>query len=198
MKIVLIVFGILMVLFIAFQIYTYVATGKSQSQPYQVVRTEDDFEIRYYPESTMATIKANSSSYKEFSSSQFGKLASYIFGGNRDKKQIAMTTPVHMDFGDSVSKMSFVMPSNFTKESLPAPNNPNVSIELVSEDYVAVISFDGFASNETIKTQIEKLQQILKENHLSYYGNFRYLGYNPPYQLFGRRNEIIVSIEWES
>jgi hypothetical protein len=109
-----------------------------------------------------------------------------------------MTTPVHMDFGDSVSKMSFVMPSNFTKESLPAPSNPNVSIELVSEDYVAVISFDGFASNETIKVQIEKLQRILKENHLSYYGNFRYLGYNPPYQLFGRRNEIIVSIEWES
>jgi hypothetical protein len=28
-------------------------------------------------------------------------------------------------------------------------------------------------------------------------GNHRYLGYNPPYQVVGRRNEIIVTIDWK-
>jgi hypothetical protein len=60
---------------------------------------------------------------------------------------------------------------------------------------VAAISFSGFASQDAIKKHITILENILKEKHLSYYGHFRYLGYNPPYQLFGRRNEIIVSID---
>jgi hypothetical protein len=36
----------------------------------------------------------------------------------------------------------------------------------------------------------------MKENGITSYGNYRFLGYNPPYQFIGRRNEIIVSVEW--
>lgn len=37
-----------------------------------------------------------------------------------------MSTPVQMDINESGSKMSFVMPSAFTKEGLPKPNDPGV------------------------------------------------------------------------
>lgn len=198
MKITLILIGVITSLFIVFQIYTSMATTKSETQAYQVIKVEKDFEIRFYPSATMAMIKSSARTYKELGSTGFTKLAGYIFGGNKDKKQIAMTSPVHMDIGDSSSSMSFVMPSNYNKENLPLPNNSEVTITTAEEEYVAAISFDGFASNEKIKKYTTLLENALKKEHLSYYGNFRYLGYNPPYQLFARRNEIIVTLNWNS
>jgi hypothetical protein len=198
MKVTLIVVGIIIVLFIIFQIYTSMATGKSETQVYKVIQVEKAFEIRFYPSATMAMITSSAKTYKELGSSGFTKLAGFIFGGNKDKKQIAMTSPVHMDIGDSVSSMSFVMPSNYNKDNLPLPNNSDVIIKTTPDEYVAAIKFGGFASNDDIKEHTEMLEIALKEHNLSYYGHFRYLGYNPPYQLFGRRNEIIVSVNWDS
>ena len=194
MKMALTIISVIVGLFTVFQIYTSMATNKSETQTYKVIKVEKEFEIRFYPSVTMAMIKSSATTYKELGSSGFTKLAGYIFGGNKDKKQIAMTSPVHMDIGDSVSSMSFVMPSNYTKDNLPLPNDSNVTINTVSEEYVAAITFGGFASNENIKKHTTMLEEALKKHHVSYYGNFRYLGYNPPYQLFGRRNEIIVSV----
>jgi hypothetical protein len=198
MKIALIITSILIVLFIVFQTYTTMATGKTEKQAYKVIKVEKEFEIRYYPSATMAMITSSAKSYKELGNSGFSKLAGYIFGGNKEKKQIAMTTPVHMDINDSVSTMSFVMPANFNKDNLPVPNNPEVIIKTTPEEYVAAIKFGGFASAEDIKKHTDILEKSLKEKNISYYGHFRYLGYNPPYQLFGRRNEIIVSVNWEA
>ena len=192
------IISVIVGLFTVFQIYTSMATNKSETQTYKVIKVEKEFEIRFYPSVTMAMIKSSATTYKELGSSGFTKLAGYIFGGNKDKKQIAMTSPVHMDIGDSVSSMSFVMPSNYTKDNLPLPNDSNVTINTVSEEYVAAITFGGFASNENIKKHTTMLEEALKKHQVSYYGNFRYLGYNPPYQLFGRRNEIIVSVNLTS
>jgi hypothetical protein len=99
-----------------------------------------------------------------------------------------------MDIGDSVSTMAFVMPSHIDKKDLPIPNNSDIAIETTAPEYVAVIKFGGFASTDKINQYEKKLQQILKDKGIRYHGNFRFLGYNPPFQLFGRRNEIIVSL----
>lgn len=174
------------------------SVNKTETQAYKVIRTEGNFEIRYYPSATMAMITSSAKTYKELGSSGFAKLAGYIFGGNKDKMKIAMTSPVHMDIGDSVSSMSFVMPSNFNKDNLPRPDNSDIAIKTTPDEYVAAIQFGGFSSNENIKKHTEMLENSLKEHHLSYYGHFRYLGYNPPYQLIGRRNEFIVALNWDS
>jgi len=108
-----------------------------------------------------------------------------------------MTVPVHMDVNDTLSTMSFVMPSAYNKENLPKPNDANVQIATTSEEYAAVLRFSGFASDQDLKTYTEKLQNSLKKRGILTIGNPRYLGYNPPYQLFNRRNEIIVSIDWK-
>ena len=113
MKTFLIITSIIIVVFLATQIYFIMA--KTETQPYQVIKTEKDFEIRKYPSATMATVSMDAKSYKELSSTGFRKLASFIFGANKDKKNIAMTSPVHMDINDSESSMSFVMPSEYNK-----------------------------------------------------------------------------------
>jgi hypothetical protein len=195
MKIVLLVIGIIAVIFIVFQIYTSMATGKSETQLYKVIKVEKDFEIRYYPATTMAVITSSAKTYKELGRSGFSTLAGYIFGGNKEKKQIAMTSPVHMEISDTISSMSFVMPSQYTKANLPQPNNTEVTIKTAPAEYVAAITFSGFASQEAIQKHTVLLEKALKEKHLSYHGHFRYFGYNPPYQLFGRRNEIIVALD---
>lgn len=48
-----------------------------------------------------------------------------------------------------------------------------------------------------IRFYSEKLRKLLIENKIGYYRNFRYLGYDSPFRLTGRRNEIIVSVKWE-
>jgi hypothetical protein len=108
-----------------------------------------------------------------------------------------MTSPVHMNINDSVSSMSFVMPSSYNQENLPKPNDPNVIIQKTPEEYVAVIQFGGYASDKDLVFYSEKLQGILKEKGITSYGHARYLGYNPPFQVVNRRNEIIVSVNWK-
>jgi uncharacterized protein YxeA len=115
MKTTLIILGIITFLILISQIYFTMA--KTETQPYRIIKTEKNFEIRLYPPATMATISMNARTYKELSSSGFKKLASYIFGGNQSNKSIAMTTPVHMDIKDSQSTMSFVMPANYNKDN---------------------------------------------------------------------------------
>ncbi|PKP46571.1 MAG: SOUL heme-binding protein [Bacteroidetes bacterium HGW-Bacteroidetes-11] len=185
------------VLMVLFQSFTLMSLNKTEEQKYSVVLKEKDFEIRFYPSATVATINSNAKTYKDLSGPGFRKLAGYIFGGNETNTSISMTSPVHMNINDSVSSMSFVMPSSYTQENLPKPNDPNVLIQKTPEEYVAVMRFGGFASDQDLVFYSKKLNDILEEKGISAYGNARYLGYNPPYQLVNRRNEIIVSVKWD-
>lgn len=171
--------------------------AKTETQVYTVLKKEQDFEIRKYPPATMATISMQAKSYKELSSNGFRTLASFIFGGNEQKKKIAMTSPVHMDISDSGSSMSFVMPSEYAKDDLPVPDNRSIKIETMPEEYVAAIQFGGYANDEDIKKYAHQLENALKAKGIEYYGNFRFLGYNAPYQFLNRKNEIIVSVQWK-
>jgi hypothetical protein len=196
MKLFFIILAVTILLLVLLQSFTIMAINKTEEQKYSVVRNYKDFEIRFYPSATIATIKSNAKTYRELSGPGFQKLAGYIFGGNDSNKQISMTTPVQMDINDSGSTMSFVMPSAYNKENLPKPNDPGVKIENTADEYVAVIKFGGYASDEDLKFYSQKLQNLLKENGITPAGNYRFLGYNPPYQFVGRRNEIIVAVDW--
>jgi len=170
---------------------------KTEEQKYSIVYKEKDFEIRFYPAVTVAIIHSVAKTYKDLSGPGFRKLAGYISGGNEAGTKISMTTPVHMDVSDSASVMSFVMPSDYNETNLPKPDDPSVKIQRTAEEYVAVIRFGGFVSDSDLKLYSEKLQNLLKEKGIISYGHYRFLGYNPPFQLVGRRNEIIVSVDWQ-
>ena len=179
------------------QFFTIMSVNKTEQQKYTVVHQDEDIEIRFYPAATIATVNSNAKTYKELSGPGFRKLAGYIFGGNESATKISMTAPVQMDINDAVSSMSFVMPSVYNEANLPKPNDANVLIKKTMAEYVAVVRFGGFASDNDLRLYSEKLQNLLKEKGITSYGNYRFLGYNPPYQLIGRRNEIIVSVDWK-
>ena len=196
MKILRIAFTVLFLFFVLFQSIVIMATNKTEEQKYSVLQKDKDFEIRFYPAATFATIESKANNYRDLSSPGFRKLAGFIFGNNESSVHISMTSPVHMDVNETLSTMSFVMPSAYNKTNLPTPKDSSVKINEVSEDYAAVIRFGGYVNDEKMKFYSDKLRSILLEKGIKTIGNFRFLGYNPPFQFISRRNEIIVSIEW--
>ena len=197
MKNIIIIASISIIVIIIFLTSIIMAVNKTEEQKYTLILKENDFEIRFYPATVVATIKSNAKSYKELSGPGFNKLAGYIFGGNETNKSISMTAPVHMDINDTVSSMSFVMPAAYNESNLPKPNDPNVIIKKTSDEYVAALRFGGYASDGDLKFYSQKLENLLREKGITTIGNYRFLGYNPPFQPIGRRNETIVRINWE-
>ena len=197
MKNMIITLIVVSVILIAFQSFMVISTNRTEKQAYKVIKKEDEFEIRYYPPATFATIQSSAKNYRELSGNGFRKIAGYIFGNNESSSKIAMTTPVHMDINDEGSSMSFVMPSAYDINNLPRPNDANVKLHQTPGEYVAAISFGGFANDASIKRYAAELEKALGNKGIKSIGHFRYLGYNPPYQLVGRKNEIIVTVEWK-
>lgn len=197
MKVAIIIILFFVAIFILIQVYISFSTSNTENQPYTVVQTVKNIEIRHYPSVNIATIRTTATTYKDLGNGGFRKLANYIFGGNERKEQIPMTAPVQMVIDDTSSSMSFVMPSVYQHKDLPKPNSKAIELSTTQDEYVAAIRFGGFSSDKKIEAYIDLLKTTLQTLHINCHGSFKYLGYNPPYQLFGRRNEVIVKIDWQ-
>ena len=194
MKVLLIVLGVVLVLAGAVQILSMRSQKNIESYPYEVVKTYDDFEIRNYEASLFTSVKLNTTGYEQSSGSGFSILAGYIFGNNDRQEKIAMTSPVAMSLEDTVTMM-FMVPKKWSKESLPKPNQSSIEIKEEPAKMVAAISFKGWANDEKINKYKGALIQALDAASIPYTNKYFYLGYNPPYELVNRRNEIIVELE---
>jgi hypothetical protein len=195
MKTFIIILAVSILLIVLLQSFIVMPANNTEEQKHSIIQKYKDFEIRFYPSATIATINSNAKTYKDLSGPGFQKLAGYIFGGNDTKAKISMTSPVQMRINDSVSTMSFVMPSAYTKDNLTKPNDLKVQLKNTADDYVAVRRFGGYVSDEDLKFYPEKLKNLLKENGITSFGNNRSWWYNPPLQFIGRRNEIIVAVD---
>ncbi|MGV8946693.1 MAG: SOUL family heme-binding protein [Lutibacter sp.] len=169
----------------------------TETYAYKVLKNYDAFEIRKYDVANFSYVDMKSSSYQENSGQGFKSLAGYIFGGNEKKESIAMTSPVVVNLSDTIT-MQFMVPSKYTLEELPIPNNPNIKFKAEKEKFVAAISFGGWSNDQKIKEYTLKIKDLLKKNGITHLNNFSYFGYNPPFQMVNRRNEIVVEIDINS
>ena len=172
------------------------STDRTDQPNYTVIKKFKGFEIRQYPELYVAKTKLGSSGYDGNSGEGFRRIAGFIFGANDQKMKIAMTSPVLMDMSDSV-EMAFIMPDNITPENAPNPNNSKVVMSTRPAQTIAVLTFGGWANSSKIAQKEKQLIKLLKENNISYEGEVTYMGYNPPYQLVDRRNEIAIEVNYE-
>lgn len=186
----------LAILFIASQIWAKVLSANIEMHEYEVLAEMDGIEIRKYAPATFSYVTLNVDNYDQGSSMGFRKLAGYIFGGNQRQEKIAMTSPIEMAM-DTMMVVKFMVPAKYNMEDLPTPNNKEVRFVEQPERIVAAIRFSGFANDEKIARYREQLKVVLNQNGLSYDGEFSFLGYNSPFDLINRRNEVIVSIDWK-
>jgi hypothetical protein len=192
MKIAIIIIPILLLIAIA-QIYLSRSTKLTEQHNYKVIKKFDKFEIRKYDAALFSSVKLNKKGYKESSSEGFRILAGYIFGDNDAKEKIAMTSPVVMELGDS-SKMMFMVPKNYNLKNLPNPNNSKIVFEKEEVKIIAAIRFDGWADDEKIEKYKTILSNELVKEKLNFINKFSFLGYNPPYEVMNRRNEVVVEL----
>jgi hypothetical protein len=180
--------------FIVSQLLMSYYTSDIETPKYTVIKTYDDFEVRQYESMIVAQTTMPQDTYKKSASTGFRRIAGYIFGNNKQKQEIAMTAPVFMEMGED-TKMAFVMPSKYALTDLPAPNASNVTLVKVEPKKYAVVGFSGFASDRRIANYTEKLKQLLVANKIEAIGSYNFLGYNAPWDLIGRRNEIAVEVK---
>lgn len=101
------------------------------------------FEVRDYPALVVAEVTVEGEQ-KEAASKGFRLLAGYIFGANKKRQRIAMTAPVAQQAaGENIAMTApvaqtqgaagtwvvrFTMPSAWTLETLPVPNDARVTL----------------------------------------------------------------------
>ncbi len=171
---------ILIIISILAVVMSYTLKQKTERQNYRLVKTMQEIEIRFYPKAILATLKSPSETYTGNNNTNFRKLADYIFGSNQHSDKISMTSPVHMEKNSDGSSMSFVMPSKYTMEELPKPNDKNIELHYSDEGYYAVVKFGGYANEKIILNKETELKQKLSEHSITHNNKFVYLGYNAP------------------
>jgi hypothetical protein len=197
MKILLILLGVLVLAFIIIQLFAMNGQRNIETYPYVVNKKYNTFEIRNYEATLFTSVQLSGNKYKDASSKGFSLLAGYIFGGNKQNEKIAMTSPVAMSLEDSMTMM-FMVPKKFNKETLPEPNQSQIKFVEEPAKTMAAISFSGWANDEKIEAYKQKLKSALDTEKIEYTKRFYFLGYNPPYEVFNRKNEIIVELENET
>jgi hypothetical protein len=188
-----IIVGILVGLFLIFEIYVLISRNNIESYPYKVLKQYPDFEVREYEASLFTTVKIPMSDYKNASSSGFRQLAGYIFGGNETNEKISMTSPVAMSIEDTTTMM-FLVPKKFNKENLPKPNQNSIEFKEMPSKKMASIRFGGWASNEKIERYKNELVRALEKEGIAHTGRFSFFGYNAPFDLLFRKNEVVVEL----
>ena len=194
MKIILSIFGIILVLFVISQLFFLNSQRNIETYAFTIIDSYETIEIRQYEASLFTSVQMPSNNYRKTSSKGFSVLAGYIFGGNDKKEKIAMTSPVAMSLKDSTT-MLFLVPKKYTIDNLPVPNDSRIEFKNIPEKRVAAISFGGWANDLKIASFKKKLIDVLNSKGIKYTDNFYFLGYNAPMEVFNRKNEIIVELE---
>jgi len=88
------------------------------------------------------------------------------------------------------------MPSRYTLQTLPRPNNPNIEIVEVPAQTYGVMKFSGLAGAEKVAAKTKELQSWMQGQNLTIIGKPELARYNPPWTLpFLRRNEIMIAYQ---
>ena len=183
-----------------------------ESPRYQTVHKDKKFEIREYDDYIIAEVEIDG----DFGSALqkgFRVLAGYIFGGNTSKARINMTVPVSEQAVASEKiemtapvtaspieenkkyRIAFTMPSKYTLESLPEPENKVISFRKVAKHKVIALRFSGNLNSKLALRKADELETWLNENEYSKKTGFVFAQYNPPWipGIF-RRNEVLTDL----
>ena len=178
---------------------------------FKEVLREGAFELRDYPALVAAEVTV-AGDQKEAANKGFRLLAAYIFGGNKRQQSIAMTAPVAQQAVSEKIAMTapveqtqnaagtwfvrFTMPSAYTLQTLPVPDDSRVGLRNIEPARFAVLRFSGLAQPGDVEERSKELLALVKSHGLRAKGSVALAQYNPPWTLwFMRRNEVMIEVE---
>ena len=133
---------------------------------YSVMATEGNFELRKYSSYIVAETYVEGD-FGAIGSEGFRRLADYIGGKNKKKESISMTAPVSQKPASEKIAMTapvsqarkngrwriaFMMPSAYTMETLPTPDDNRIVLREEKEKTVAVIRYSGTWGKNDMRT----------------------------------------------
>ncbi len=175
---------------------------------YTAVERSGSFELRDYPPIIVAEVAVKGERYAAINEG-FHRIADYIFGNNVAAEKVAMTAPVTQQANEKIAMtapvtqqgtgdawtVQFIMPAQYTLETLPKPKNDDVKLKAFPAERVAAIRFSGVADDKLLRDKTAELQAMMESRKLTANGPLRYAFYNPPWVLGPlRRNEILIPV----
>lgn len=189
---------------------------------YEVILSDGDMELRRYAPMLIAETEVEGD-LDQASNKGFRLIAGYIFGDNQSpdagqKAKIAMTAPVTVEPQSSRIAMTapvtaepqspgsdmqaarrwrihFVMPSQYTLDTIPQPSNPQVQLREIAARHYAVHRYSGFNTLARVQQKTDELLQWADAKSLMVNGTPQLARYNPPWTLpMFRRNEILLEV----
>ena len=176
---------------------------------FAVVDKDGRFEVRDYPGRVVAEVNVGGNR-NAASSAGFRLLAGYIFGGNvgrqsvamtapasqtRAGAKIAMTAPVNLSGEPGDWLVQFTMPSEYSIEDLPTPNDQRVRIRQETPTRLAVLTFSGLTGDRMVSRRTKELLELVRNRNLEPIGAPILARYDPPWKpWFARRNEVMIAV----
>lgn len=113
-----------------------------------------------------------------------------------ESEKIAMTVPVTEEKSDShLYRISFTMPSKYTLDTLPEPEDKRIKFKEVKNQKMAVLRFKGRVNHKLADKEMAELKNWLEKNDINPKSNFIIAQYNhPAVPGFFRKNEVMVEI----
>ena len=194
------------IIFLAlFSYVTASVPAMSYEEPkFTIIKKTDVYEVRLYETRTVAEVTYGDED------SGFRVLFDYISGANTDIQEIQMTVPVtqskEIDMTAPVTQsenngqmvMRFFLPSQYSKQNAPKPTDKRIQIIDLAEEYFAVISYSGFASDSNFIKHHEELKVAMERDGLIVTGPPLKATYNSPFTPpFLRRNEAMYPLKWD-
>jgi len=198
-------------LLIIWAVGSYLVIRNLEEPKFAVLESKGGYDVREYEPYIIAKTDV-AGSYEEASSNGFRIIGDYIFGNNTSRTSIAMTAPVlesksseknamtvpviDTEKDENSRTISFVLPSEYTLETLPMPNNPQVTIAQVDSRKVVVLSFTWYPTAKRVESKKKELLALIEKDGLEVDGEIQVARYNPPLSMpLVLRNEIIIPIK---
>lgn len=161
-----------------------------ETPDYKVVAQDGKFELRDYPDMTLARTAMGDG--------DFMRLFRYISGGNEADQKIAMTAPVLVQHDGESRGMSFVVPREIAAGKVPAPKASEVAVDQMPAARFAVFTYSGRRTDSNEADALSKLRTWMEKKGLRAEGEPVYAYYDPPWTLpFLRRNEVMLRVPAE-
>lgn len=167
---------------------------------YRVLRSHGAIQLRAYEPMTVAEV-VTAGARQDAVGEGFRPLAGYIFGGNAHSDSISMTAPVIQqptstpEPDRNLWSIRFVMPEEWSLETLPRPDDPAIALHDVPRRTVAVVRFPGFADDTVAAEKTAALEAWIASAGLVAQSEPMIAYYNAPW-IPGllRRNEIMIEV----
>lgn len=175
---------------------------------YEVLESDGDMELRHYEPYIVAETFVEAG-FERAGNEGFRRLADYIFGNNRSRQKLQMTAPVSQSTSEKIAmtapvsmhregelyRITFMMPSKHTLETLPEPINPDVRLREVPAALVAAIRYSGTWSEQRYEAHRTELESWIDSRGWTTTGEPIFARYDPPFKpWFMRRNEILIPL----